>query len=129
MAKEGGMRTLKGPEMKPSAGSKGPINPRHSHRLGKQPEESGAQANIHTNFLPVPKQTAAGRTKAAGFDIAASGKAIGDGVRAKGIISDENRLFDMVRKSSTIGPKEEVTPRMGDWPLGKANKSDAPKGR
>ena len=129
MAKEGGMRTLKGPETKPKAGGMGSPQPKGTHRLGKQPEEAGSQVNIHTNFLTVAKQQAAGRTKAAGFDIAASGPNIGDGVRTKGIIKDEHPMFNMIRKSSTIGAAQEVTQRMGDWPMGKANKSDAPKGR
>jgi hypothetical protein len=127
--KESGMRTLKGPEMKKVASSAGAPVPKDSHRIGRQPEESGAQTNIHTNFLPSIKQTAAGRTKAAGFDVAASGKNIGDGIRVRGMVPDENKLFAMVRASSNIGPAQKVTPRKGDVPLGSANKPDAPKGR
>ena len=79
--------------------------------MAKQPEERN---NLHTSIKGSILTSAAGRTSAAGFPIAASGKAIGDSSSTK-MASAENSLLSYVRKSSSLSD-QTPTSRMGDMP-------------
>ena len=82
-----------------------------AHKMGKQPEEAG---NFHSKIPGKVDLSSNGQTTAAGFAIAASGKAIGD-PSATVMSPNEKALYSYTRKSSGISD-QSPTARLGDKP-------------
>ena len=79
-------------------------------KLGQQPEEKYSSNPAKTSERSLDR--AEGRTSAAGFAVAASGKAIGNDVNGRND-PKERPMLAMERRSSAIQPAESGTPKPG----------------